>query len=282
MYINFQYDYPDTELMGYFWEAKNPVKVMCIIHGKGEYAARYDRLASYMVEGGISVISMDLPGHGISGGSRGHIGARAQVLNIITLMIDKAQEMYPDLPIILYGHSMGGNLCLDYRMRGPKNGVPEKYIVSAPWIILVNDVPKPVFRILHAISGILPKLKINSTINEEFLGNLENTRGYNTDPLVEKAISLKTAADAMDVAASLRENRHPNNKRAKGKPFLLMHGDADKVCSVEGSRKLASIYKNEENFKYIEWEGYYHEIHNGGPEVSGDEVIKTIRDFALE
>ena len=43
-----------------------------------------------------------------------------------------------------------------------------------------------------------------------------------------------------------------------------MHGDADKICSVEGSRALAEQNRDNEAFTYIEWKGYYHEIHNGG------------------
>ena len=35
-------------------------------------------------------------------------------------------------------------------------------------------------------------------------------------------------------------------------------------------------------FRYIEWPGYYHEIHNGGPEATGEAVIETIREFILK
>ena len=61
-----------------------------------------------------------------------------------------------------------------------------------------------------------------------------------------------------------------------------MHGSADKICSVEGAREIARQNENVESFTYIEWDGYYHEIHNGSPEADGLKVIETIRDFVLE
>lgn len=78
------------------------------------------------------------------------------------------------------------------------------------------------------------------------------------------------------------DGTNPDNGRADGKPFLLMHGDEDRVCSVNGSRRLAERMKDNTWFSYIEWPGYYHEIHNGGREATGDEVIEKIKDFILK
>ena len=35
-----------------------------------------------------------------------------------------------------------------------------------------------------------------------------------------------------------------------------------------------------ENIEYIEWSGLYHEIHNGGPQSRGDEVIAKAVEWA--
>ena len=54
--------------------------------------------------------------------------------------------------------------------------------------------------------------------------------------------------------------------------MLLMHGDCDKICDIAGSDR---IFENQKaTCEYIRWQGLYHEIHNGGPDSDGTEVIE--------
>ena len=59
-----------------------------------------------------------LRGHGRSQGVRGACAPRKEVLKDIDALIEYAQAFYPGVPIVMYGHSMGGNITLDYRARG--------------------------------------------------------------------------------------------------------------------------------------------------------------------
>lgn len=281
MYDNFVYDYQKKKLAGYIWDVAHPRAVLCIIHGIGEYAGRYDRMAQILNENAIAVLSMDLPGHGLSQGTRGHLGDRKELLEMITLMINRGTETYRNIPLVLYGHSMGGNICLDYRERGPKNDVPVKYIVSGPWLKLVRDIPGPVYALAKKASRFLPEFQIGSGCKPEDLGNFEIIKTYATDPLVHTHITISTAGDCIDIANGLLDGSLESNGKALDKPFLLMHGSDDKICDVEGSRLLAKKNENNPNFRYIEWPGYYHEIHNGGPDATGEEVIDTIKNFIL-
>lgn len=271
----------NDEIIGYSFKCEEPKYVMCIIHGVGEYSARYSRMAEALSHYGIACIAYDQRGHGISKGKRGDCAPRSKVFEDIDALIETAQELYPGLPITLYGHSMGGNICLDYRARGSKNHIPEKYIVSAPWIKLVKDFPKPVVSMLRSASKIMPTFGISQSFPEDKLGNLINVRPYKDDPIVHSHISLRCAAECFDMGNSIYDGTNPDNGKSFGKPFLLMHGDQDKICSVNGSRHVAERLKNEDWFTYIEWPGYYHEIHNGGKEATGDDVIETIKDFIL-
>lgn len=282
MFENFIYPDMPYRLIGYQWDVESPKKVMCIIHGIGEHGGRYDRMAGYLTEAGIAVIAMDLPGHGLTDGKRGDASPREKVFEAVDAMLSYARKKYPDVPIVLYGHSMGGNICLDYRSRGGLDVLPEKYIVSAPWLRLTKSIPTPVFLALKGVSKIAPNITMSSNCNPEDLGNMEIVSDYATDPLVHGHITLRTAAECFEIGEALCTGAHPTDGLADGKPFLLMHGSADKICSVEGSRMLAELYSNEPWFKYIEWPGYYHEIHNGGPEATGEEVIETIKNYVLQ
>ena len=282
MFENFVFENMPYKLVGYLWDVPNPKKVMCIIHGIGEHAGRYDRMAGMLSEAGIAVVAIDLPGHGLTDGKRGDAAPREKVFEAVDQMLDYARKKYPGVPITLYGHSMGGNICLDYRARGGLDLLPEKFIVSAPWLKLVKEVPHNLYLALKGASKIVPKAIMHSGCKTEDLGNMEIVANYSTDPLVHGDVTLRTAAECFEIGEAICYGINKMDGYAYGKPFLLMHGTDDKICDIEGTRMFAARYKNNDWFKYIEWPGYYHEIHNGGPEATGEEVIETIRDFILE
>ncbi len=270
----------DLRIQGYSWPAETPVCVMCIIHGVGEHAGRYDRMAGMLNEKGIAVLSMDLRGHGETSGKRGHCAPRKSVLADVDRLIRRAEADYPGLPIVLYGHSMGGNIGLDYVNRGNLNSVPAGFIISAPWIRLVRPVPAPLYGALKLLSKIAPTFQINTNVDEGILGNKESVGNYADDPLVHTKLSVISAVQAFEIGKALENGTHENNGGASGKPLLLMHGGGDRLCSIEGTRNVA---KHEaDRCEYIEWEDLYHEIHNGGAESDGSEVIEKIGDWIIQ
>ncbi|MDO5303304.1 MAG: alpha/beta hydrolase [Clostridia bacterium] len=282
MYENFLLHKDNDFNVGYHFPCEDPKAVLCIIHGIGEHAGRYGRVARELKKAGIACVAFDQRGHGITKGKRGDCAPRELVLGDVDALIERAQEFYPGVPIVLYGHSMGGNVCLDYRARGNMNHIPDKYIVSAPWIKLVKDIPKPVVSTVKAASHVFPTASISQSFPENQLGNLINVRPYNDDPLVHDKITLRCAAQCFDIGNAIYAGTNEDNGRAYGKPFLLMHGDEDKICDVRGSRQVAERLKDEPWFEYVEWPGYYHEIHNGGREATGDDVIEKMKEFILK
>lgn len=281
MFTNFKLPGRDFTITGYSWECDDPKYLMCLIHGLGEHDGRYDRMANVMTEAGIAVLGIDLRGHGRSAGKRGDAAPREEVLADIDALIDYGLKKYSGLPIALYGHSMGGNICIDYRARGKRNDVPKKYILSAPWIKLVGTVPKSLYCIVKAMARVAPELAISSRISKEILGNRKNkdVEEYDSDELVHERITLRCAVECYELGNEIMAGTLSSNGLTDHTPTLLMHGDADQVCDVEGSRTFAGQNRDNEAFTYIEWKDYYHEIHNGGIEANGDEVIEAIRDY---
>jgi len=118
--------------------------VICIVHGLGEHSGRYKKFAKTFIVNGYLVIGFDLRGHGRSCGKRGHVDSYDILMNDINCLVNKAFELYPDSPCFLYGHSMGGNLVLNYvlRRRPEVAGV----IASAPWLILTSPPTKALLK----------------------------------------------------------------------------------------------------------------------------------------
>ena len=284
MYENFKLaktEYGTIE--AYLWHVEDPKKVVCIIHGIGEYAGRYDRVAQRLMDSGIAVVSMDLRGHGLTDGPRGHCSPRSKVLDDITTLLQYIKDKYPNKKIVMYGHSMGGNITLDYRCRGELADLPEAYLITSPWITLVRSIPAPFYRLVKVMAKIAPSFGIHSNVDEELLGNPDMVKPYNDNPLVFNKISMACAVDGFDIGNALLEGTLEDNGKAWEIPTLIMIGTEDKVCDPEGSRGLyAQMKKAGENVGLLEWEGYLHEIHNGVGAKTGDEVIDRIAEYILD
>lgn len=102
----------ESLLYGYTWDVKKPKAIIVIIHGMAEYSARYDRFAKILKENNYAAISIDLRGHGktAKGNIKGFFAKKDGwhiILDDIKLLINKAKMSYPNIPVVLFGHSMG-------------------------------------------------------------------------------------------------------------------------------------------------------------------------------
>ena len=130
---------------------------------------------------------------------------------------------------------------------------------------------------VRTVNRFHPGKTISSKVDEADLGNLESVGNYKSDPLVHDKISVQCAVEGFDIGNALSDGTYADSGRAAGIPMLLMQGTADKICDISGCRAFASQQGDE--CEYVEWEGLCHEIHNGGPDSKGDEVIEKMADF---
>lgn len=268
-------------IRGYSWEVDDPDKVICIVHGIGEYGGRFDRVAERFRADNMAVFALDLRGHGESVGKKGDCAPRSKVLDDVSALIEYAQDKHPDKKLVLYGHSMGGNIVLDYRGRGMLNDVPSGYIISAPWVRLVRKVPAPLYKMIKLLSGLVPSLTIGSEVNENDLGHPESVKPYKANPMVHNRISIQCAVDGFDTGLALEDGSAVDNRRAADIPTLIMHGSEDRICDIEGTRRIARRLEDiGDNIEFVEWKGLYHEIHNGSDKSNGDEVIEKMVTWA--
>ena len=82
---------------------------LCIIHGFGHHSGFFLEMAYELAKQGINCHLIDLRSHGFSGGSRFDFTIEQLHQDIITL-IKQAESDMPELPLYIFGHSMGGGL----------------------------------------------------------------------------------------------------------------------------------------------------------------------------
>lgn len=105
--------------------AITPRGVLLICHGLVEHAGRYARFADSMAKQGLEVYAHDHRGHGRTEAPDAPLGRFAwkdgvsKVVADLMMMRHLVAERHPGLPIILFGHSMGGLVALNAAVSHP-------------------------------------------------------------------------------------------------------------------------------------------------------------------
>ncbi|MEF2837778.1 MAG: alpha/beta hydrolase [Oscillospiraceae bacterium] len=114
-----------------------PRAVVQILHGIAEFVERYDDFANFLNSKGILVVAEDHMGHGQSINGEGiqgyfHGGWFTAVEDSMQLLEDTRKE-YPELPYILFGHSMGSFMARTILCKYPDCGLTAAVICGTGW-----------------------------------------------------------------------------------------------------------------------------------------------------
>ncbi|WP_407704837.1 alpha/beta fold hydrolase [Tellurirhabdus rosea] len=97
-------------------------------------------MAQAFNERGYAVTACDLPGHGHSPGKRGHVDGYEVLLDSVQALLDFTQSLYPGKPVVLLGHSMGGNIAANFLIRRQPD--VRAAVIQAAWLRMPYDPPK--------------------------------------------------------------------------------------------------------------------------------------------
>ena len=102
-----------------WWPVDHPRGVVLVAHGASEHSGRYARLADALNLAGLAVAALDHRGHGrtrasTGPGKTGRGGGMALVEDLHELRAAVESEIGDDLPMFVFGHSMGALIALAY------------------------------------------------------------------------------------------------------------------------------------------------------------------------
>lgn len=114
-----------TRVKGYFWApvTGTPRAVIQLSHGMCEYVQRYDAWARRFAAAGFVFCGNDHLGHGNTAPDEDELGFTAvrggadYLVEDVHTMTRHAMAEYPDVPVVLYGHSMGSFVARLYLTR---------------------------------------------------------------------------------------------------------------------------------------------------------------------
>jgi alpha-beta hydrolase superfamily lysophospholipase len=219
----------------------------------GEHSGRYHALAEHFCRAGFEVIAFDQIGHGQSGGPRGHVSDYELLLDDIDALVRELRHRGGRGPCWLYGHSLGGNLVLNFllRRRPELSGA----VVTSPLLLPVVSPPLWKRLLATALNGLSPGLTFRTGIDPAALSHdLQAVQRYREDPLVHGRVSVRLAIQML--AAGRWALRHADQLLL---PTLLMHGAADRLTSPAASRQFAQQAGSVCTLKV--WPDLFHELH---------------------
>lgn len=245
----------NLQLQGAYFSPQGEIKaVIVLIHGMGEHLGRYKHVVDFFMSLGYAVVGMDYRGHGNSQGKKGHSPAFQQLMDDTDLLVKNAHALFPGLPLIIYGHSLGGNIAANFVLR--RQPVLKGLLITAPYFKLAFEPPSWKVAMSKIMAKILPALTLPTGLELAALSRDQLVvDAYKNDPLVHDKISAAFFTQVH--TAGLYPIAHAAELKTK---TLAMHGLADRITAHQGTIIFAQ--NNPSMIELKLWDGFYHEIHN--------------------
>lgn len=228
--------------------------VVLLVHGLGEHAGRYDRLAGRLNDWGFAVRGYDQYGHGESGGPRGGLPTDTRLLDDLSDIVDSTRaRMDPHTPLILLGHSMGGLVAARFVALGLRP--VQALVLSSPALDPgLNAIQKLLLAVLPKIA---PNLRIGNGLDASLISHDPAVvAAYQADKLVHDRVSARLARFIADGGpATLAQ------AASWSVPTLLLYAGADRLVNPAGSRAFAAAAPKTVLSAHC-FEALYHEIFN--------------------
>lgn len=269
------------------WMPEPAEKVVCvvqIVHGMAEHSARYEEFAKFLTDRGIVVTAEDHLGHGRSVGEGGTFGYFCEQDPATVLVRDvhrlkkMTQELYPKVPYVILGHSMGSFIARNYMFRygtgitaaiimgtGMQSMAKVRAGKAAVAIQRVFCGPKHVSRLLDKmILGGGGRAAEKTEPGNWLSRDEERVAEYDADPMCGFVFTVNGFGTLFELVARLYSRRNLE-KIPKSLPVLMLSGTADPVgeCGQGVQRAYESLKGcGLENLELKLYDGGRHELLN--------------------
>ena len=262
-----------------------PKGVVQIVHGMSEYIDRYDDFAEFLVGRGYVVCAEDHIGHGKSAADAtefGHMpahGGKDILIGDVHTLRRMVSELFPGVPYIMYGHSMGSFIVRAYIARHGEG-------LAACVLSGTGNVPanlskagRSLARFLASVRGERHRSKLIDGMGAGGYGKqIENARtqldwlstddavvdAYIADDLCGFMFTVGGYATLLDLTAEVVTTACAS-KVPKDLPVLFVAGDKDPVGDFGKGIEAAAALLRDAGVKDVTCKLYAvmrHEIHN--------------------
>lgn len=291
-------DHLNKKLHAVKWTTDHkPKGVVLIVHGLAEHSERYNHFAKFLNANNYHVVAYDHRGHGKTDPDQLGVIDHDDKFNLMVKNLNDVYQYmtdsYPELPIILFGHSMGSFITQRFMqlhdaepaalIYSGSNGKPPLMLQAG---IMISAILKNLFG-NHSKSKLLDKLSFGA-YNKKFKPNrtdydwlsrdTDMVDLYVDDPLCgficSNSFYYKLFKGIQDIHAHPKFADHNPDI-----PVLLLSGDHDPVSNMgKGIKNLNKILKKSgvSDVTTHLYEGGRHEMLN---EINRDEVFDNLLEW---
>jgi len=299
---------PDEEVFYRRWDppsGRAPKGIVHISHGMAEHSRRYDTLARALASNGFSTFCADQRGHGKTGVAYGIMGHHPKgfplMVSDIIYMLKKWKAELPNIPVFLFGHSMGSILAshaaMEYEVDSLiLSGCPN---ATVPGFLLFGYVCQLLkFNQADGFSSIQPTVcskkwdgLVSGTTENRFIStNVDAVNNYNRDEWCGHDISNLMWQDMymFMVKQFATPKRKDAENKMKNTKIWLFAGQEDHCAGVNGISlmhvsKLLEAYAGKRP-KITLYDGR-HEVLNEKPRVAQqciNDIVAWINTFQID
>jgi acylglycerol lipase len=244
------------ELRTLRWPAAGTARAhVLVIHGIAEHAGRHAHVAAQLADAGIETHAFDLRGFGASAGPRAYVNRWSEYHDDLEDQLVAVRKVAGQLPVVLYGHSMGGLIALGYVLADPPRPHPDLLVLSAPAIAAI--VARWKRALADALGTVLPRVEVPNDLPPGGLSHDPQVEvAYRSDPLNVHRTTARLGMELFHEQA--RVQGALVRISALPMPTYVFHGSDDPIVPVSASASL----ERRENVTRRVYPQLRHEMHN--------------------
>jgi acylglycerol lipase len=254
------------------WQPDAPRGGVLLVHGYGEHSGRYAHVAEHLAAHGYAAFALDLRGHGRSAGRRVMVRRFGDFVADVATYAAQLRADHPDLPLFVYGHSMGSLVTLLFAAEHQPDLAG---LITTGTALEVDGVGPLMERVLGGLARIVPTARLIPALAADAISrDPEVVEAYQNDPLVSSGnIRLRLGLELLEARRQCIDVLP-----ALHLPYLALHGSDDLLTPPGAVEVLRAQYGGPELTVRV-YDGLYHEVHN---EPEHAQVLDTITTWLDE
>lgn len=235
--------------------------IIVIVHGLAEHLGRFNEVTEALNEAGYITYRIDHKGHGRTGvrnGDAGIVDNFNEYYEDLDLLVDMAISDYPDLPIYMFGHSMGGLITSMYGVTytDKLDGQILSSAATGPYYLSPSFGAEADF---YSKFGGNPLFMIPNSLTSTVCRYPAIQNYYYVDPLRLTEFSAQLYWQTFAGGSKYLADKIASDQYTY--PVLIVHGTDDRIVAKEYSENLyTNIDSTDKTIKL--YEGLFHESLN--------------------